>query len=134
MMKPYTWTPGQSIEDQKNGAYWERNMLALLLAVNMSQFAIPGTDKPAAGWYRHPYDGAVAIPPGMPYWEEESFSFYGWSRVVSLYGGGVTFHVPDDFDLGELRETEPDWDGHTTEEKWLRIMRMCGCFMRDEFS
>jgi hypothetical protein len=110
MMKPYTWSPDQTLEEQKNGAYWERNMMALLLAVSMSKFAYPGTEKPAAGWYKHHGDG-----------------FEGWSRIISLYAGEVTFHVPDDFDLGALPEIEPNWNGHTTEQKWLLVMDMCGC-------
>ena len=127
MMKPYTWSPDQTIEEQKNGAYFERNLLALLLAVNMSQFAIPGTNIPAAGWYRHPNDLSIDLPPDYPYWESEAFSFYGWSRVISLYGGEVTFHVPDDFDLGSLPQVKATQNYLPTEEKWLAIMQMCGC-------
>lgn len=110
MMKPYTWSPDQTLEEQKDGAYWERNMMVLLLARNMSAFNIPGTNKPAAGWYPHQGEG-----------------FEGWSRVISLYGGAATFHVPDDFDLGDLAQIEPDWDGHTTHEKWTLIMQLCKC-------
>lgn len=113
-MKPYVWNENQTIEEQKNGAYWERNMIALLFAVSMSPFKIPGTNLPAAGWYQHEGEG-----------------FEGWSRVISVYGGGVTFHVPDDFNLGSLPEIEPNWNGHTTEEKWNLVMEMCGIGQKD---
>jgi hypothetical protein len=137
MMKPYTWSPGQTLEEQKNGAYFERNMMVLLMAVSMSQFPIPGTDQPAAGWYRHPNDSGIIVVDafGFPggtdykYWEDKSFSYYGWSRVIALYGGAVTFHVPDDFDIGALPQIQPCYDGHSTEEKWYRVMHMCGCAM-----
>ena len=45
----------------------------------------------------------------------------GWKRVLSLDAGKMTFHIPDDFKIGDLRQIEPNWDGHTTEEKWQRI-------------
>jgi hypothetical protein len=45
----------------------------------------------------------------------------GWKRVLSLDGGKMTFHIPDDFKIGDLKQIEPNWDGHTTEEKWQRI-------------
>lgn len=45
----------------------------------------------------------------------------GWKRVLSLDAGKMTFHIPDDFKIGDLRQIEQNWDGHTTEEKWQRI-------------
>ncbi len=93
-MKNRCWNPSMSVEDTKELAYWERNMLAL---------------KMANGWYRH----------GDP-------SYVGWSRVLSIDGGRITFHIPDDFDVGVLHEIEPNWDGHTTLEKWDRIAKKCG--------
>lgn len=63
-------------------------------------------EKVPCGWYVH---------------DDESFK--GWSRVISLFDGKATFHVPDDFDLGSLKQIEPNWDGHTTEEKWDRICK-----------
>lgn len=107
---PYVWSPDQSLAAQKNGAYWERNMLALMLAGTInSYFHSQGWDENYCGWYRHQGDG-----------------FDDWSRVISLNGGEITFHVPDDFDLGDLPQIEPNWDGHTTEEKWRRMMKYCG--------
>jgi hypothetical protein len=50
----------------------------------------------------------------------------GWKRVLSLDGGKMTFHIPDNFNVGNLKQIEPNWDGHTTEEKWARIDRMMG--------
>jgi hypothetical protein len=105
-MKPYVWEEGMSLEEQKNGAYWERNMLALLLA-NYMNWSEKDINKTPCGWYLHGE------------WE-------GWSRVISIGNGGITFHVPDDFDLGDLPQIEPNWDGHTTEEKWNNVMLWCG--------
>jgi hypothetical protein len=45
----------------------------------------------------------------------------GWKRVLSLDNGKLTFHIPDHFNVGNLKEIKPNWDGHTTEEKWQRI-------------
>lgn len=90
------WNEAMSLEDTKNLAYWERNMLALLLA------KLVGGE---SGWYFHG-------------------EYEGWSRVISLYGGKVTFHVPDDFDLSSLKEIEKNWDGHTTFDKWENVKRL----------
>ncbi len=87
-----------SLEDTKNLAYWERNMLALFLA---NCYPI------SSGWYKEP-------------------SYPGWTRVISILNGSITFHIPDDFEIGDLRQIEPNWDGHSTEEKWKRISRICG--------
>jgi hypothetical protein len=110
-MKPYIWKEGMSEKEMRDGAYWERNMLALLLAHTLNWVAESNdtlNEDSKCGWYLHGE------------WE-------GWSRVISLYGGRITFHVPDDFDLGDLPQIEPNWDGHTTEEKWNLVMEICGC-------
>lgn len=109
-MKPYTWSPDHTLEQTKDGAYWERNMLALTLAQITNSVYNSGK----SGWYRHGDD-----------------SYTGWSRVISIANGHLTFHVPDDFDLGDLPEIEPNWDGHTTEEKWNRVMKFCRCKRED---
>lgn len=88
-MKGYEWKDGTSLEDCKNGAYWERNMLALLFA---------------DGWY---YD--------------VDNNWDGWKRVLSLKSGTVCFHIPDEFNVGNLQEIKPNWDGHTTKQKWDKI-------------
>lgn len=49
-------------------------------------------------------------------------SYPGWSRVLSLNGGSITFHIPDDFYIGKLPEIKPNWDGHTTKDKWSRMI------------
>lgn len=46
----------------------------------------------------------------------------GWSRILSLDNGKMCFHIPDDFPVGNLPEIEPNWDGHTTEDKWRRVL------------
>lgn len=99
-----TWHPNITDKEAKDIAYWERNMLALLLAVVLN-----ATTNTINGWYRHDEEG-----------------YEGFSRVISLMDGKITFHVPDDFDLGSLPEIKPNWDGHTTEEKWRFVAEMCG--------
>lgn len=109
-MKPYVWQEGMSLEEQKNGAYWERNMLATMLAVVLNTTAPKDSPVGVNGWYKHQDQG-----------------FDGWSRVISLWNGKYTFHVPDDFDIGSvLPEIEPNWDGHTTAKKWNNVMKLCG--------
>lgn len=83
-----------SVEETKDLAYWERNVLALWMA---------------DGWYK-----------------DVENNYPGWLRVLSIDNGRVTFHIPDDFDVGKLPEIIPNWDGHTTEEKWKRILSECG--------
>lgn len=108
-MKIYEWKDGMSLEETKNGAYWERNMLALLLAQQINSDYETPTNIPC-GWY---YDTDNN-------WE-------GWKRVISINNGTITFHIPDDFDIGNLKQIEPNWDGHTTKEKWKKVMDSCGC-------
>jgi hypothetical protein len=57
------------------------------------------------------------------YYDTEN-NWDGWKRVLSLDGGRMTFHIPDMFNVGTLKQIEPNWDGHTTEEKWARIDRL----------
>lgn len=110
-MKPFVWQEGMTDEETKNGAYWERNMLAVLLGVVMNNFNDHEIE-PICGWYDHQGDG-----------------FEGWSRVISIGRGDMTFHVPDGFNLGKLPKIEPNWNGHTTEEKWKVAMNNCGIDM-----
>lgn len=104
-MKIKTWSPAMSDAETKELAYWERNVLALHFA---------------EGWYVdetwHDFNGGRI----------RAARYAGWSRVLSLAGGTITFHIPDDFDVGTLPKIEPDWDGHTTEEKWRRILTARG--------
>jgi hypothetical protein len=48
----------------------------------------------------------------------------GWKRVLCLDNDKMNFHIPDDFNVGNLPQIETKWDGHTTEEKWKRIDNM----------
>jgi hypothetical protein len=89
-MKIKTWNKEMTLEETKDLAYWERNVLAL---------------KYADGFYK-----------------DLENNYAGWLRVMSLENGKITFHIPDDFDVGDLPEISPNWDGHTTEEKWKRIL------------
>ncbi len=50
----------------------------------------------------------------------------GWSRVLSLDNGKITFHIPDEFLVGNLPEIKPNWDGHSTEQKWRKILASKG--------
>lgn len=111
-MKIKTWHEGMSDSESKDLAYWERNMLALRYAEGWYNDDIPGVELD---------DGTIAIlESGM------RPRFHGWRRVLSLEGGRCTFHIPDDFPVGNLPEIERNWDGHTTEEKWRRIAEMRG--------
>jgi len=90
-----TWNENMSIEETKDLAYWERNVLAL----HYAEF----------------------------YFDDLENNFPGWKRVLSLEGGTITFHIPDEFDVGNLPKLEKsNWDGHTTEEKWSRILKSKG--------
>lgn len=107
-MRPFVWKEGMSTEETKNGAYWERNMLAVMIAVIANESWADDPRRIDCGWYKHG-------------------EWPGWSRVVSLFNGQITFHVPDDFDIGEkLPKIEPNWDGHSTADKWEKVMRWCG--------
>ena len=98
-----------TLEEYKDIGYWERNVLALLIA-RIENNARKDNDLPlSCGWY---YDRENN-------WE-------GWLRVISLFDGSITFHIPDDFQIGDLEEIEPNWDGHTTKEKYERILNFCG--------
>lgn len=100
-MKIYEWKEGTTPEESKDGAYWERNMLALQLAMFMNDVAGP----------------LIAAVPGYypcGWYNDTDNNWEGWKRVISINNGSITFHIPDDFDVGNLPEIEPNWDGHTT--------------------
>jgi hypothetical protein len=101
------WNEQMSLEDTKNLAYWERNMLALTLALQINISHAARGIKPSCGWYVHG-------------------EYKGWARVISIDYGKITFHVPDNFDMGDLKEIEPNWDGHSTEAKWKYVKGLCG--------
>ena len=131
MMKPYTWKEGMSPEEAKDGAYWERNMLALRLAVYANDAWSQYVNLLKATGHDNGVDINKPLPCGWYYDTDNNWD--GWKRVISLYGGRMTFHIPDDFDLGnKLPQIEPNWDGHTTEEKWYRAMAQSGCEVTDD--
>lgn len=97
-----------SVTDTKDLAYWERNVLAL---------------KYADGWYN---DDETYVSPYDSFEIDSSPRYLGWRRVLTLNNGSITFHIPDDFDVGNLPEIARNWDGHTTHEKWARILKLRG--------
>lgn len=102
-MEIKTWKLGMSDKETADIAYWERNMLALYLA---------------DGWYNDFVE--TPSPDGVgSLWVSR---YEGWRRVLSCFGGAACFHIPDDFDVMNLPHIERNWDGHTTEEKWNRLL------------
>lgn len=76
--------------------------------------------KDLAYWERN----VLALHYAEGWYVDKENNYPGWLRVLSLEGGKITFHIPDDFDIGNLAElSSPSWDGHTTEEKWARILK-----------
>lgn len=116
-MKIKTWHEGMSDAEAKDLAYWERNMLALRYADGWYNDDAPWTPESHAEAAKHRLViGSTNVP-----------RYEGWRRVLSLDGGKMTFHIPDNFEVGTLPEITPNWDGHTTEEKWARVLerRLC---------
>ena len=108
-----TWNPTMTDKETADLAYWERNMLALYYAY---------------GWYNDDVEKVVA-PSDSNYENEVTITaprFEGWRRVLTLADGTITFHIPNDFDVGDLPEVAPNWDGHTTEDKWRRLLNSRG--------
>lgn len=111
-MKIQTWNDSFTDKQSKDLAYWERNVLAL---------------KYADGWYNDDVEKG--------HFSDNSWfgpRYEGWRRVLSLEGGKITFHITDDFDVGNLKQIERNWDGHTTEEKWARILEARGVKVEKE--
>lgn len=78
--------------------------------------------KDLAYWERN----VLALRYADGWYEDLENNYPGWKRVLSLENGACTFHIPDSFDVGDLRQIEPNWDGHTTEQKWQHILRRFG--------
>jgi hypothetical protein len=112
-MEIKTWHPEMTLEETKDLGYFERNALALHYA---------------DGWYNDLVHVSQTVHEGeVPDFKAALVPRYlGWTRVLTLDGGKITFHIPDDFDVGDLPLVAPNWDGHTTEEKWRRILEMRG--------
>ncbi|MNI52079.1 hypothetical protein D3C73_1068360 [compost metagenome] len=123
------WNAEMSIEEAKDLAYWERNVLALKTATyaNMAYEAQLESYKRRYGHYGA---NTTELPCGWYYDTDNNWE--GWKRVISLWYGKVTYHVPDDFDMGSLQQIEPNWNGHTTEEKHRRMLKYCGVEVPDE--
>ena len=76
----------------------------------------------------------------LAYWERNMLALYyadgwysdkennypGWARVLSLNDGKLTFHIPDDFEIGDLKEIPNNWDGHSTVQKWRHVLKSRG--------
>jgi hypothetical protein len=105
-------------KNERNLEKLERNLLAVLLAKFVNRY------------YIQAYGGS--IPKGMTsgWYVDSNPEMVGFQRVISIDGGIYTFHVPDNFDLGDLPEIKPNWTGHTTDEKWATLRRVCN--MREE--
>lgn len=101
IMKYKSWSPDMTDKETAELAYFERNMLALYAA------RLGGILGLHCGWYNH-------------------FGYKGWERVISIADGYISFHVPDNFDLGDLNEIEPNWNGGTSEEKFQRLALLLG--------
>jgi hypothetical protein len=118
-MKGYVWTEDSHYtpEEEADGAYWERNMLALqyakrvneMLSLIFAAMHAPVPPQCLCGWYN-----------------DTDNNWDGWHRVISLDGGEITFHIPDDFEVGTLPKIKANWDGHTTKQKWNRIANQNG--------
>lgn len=120
-MQGYTYQKGITPEEEAEKAYWERNMLAFKYAKRVNCYeaflhSLLGKDEkdfePICGWY---YD--------------ENHEMDGWSRIVALDSGTICFHIPDNFDVGDLPEIKPTWDGYTTKEEWDLVAFDCGMDM-----
>jgi hypothetical protein len=120
-MKIKVWNASMSVEETKDLAYWERNMLALVAA---------------DGWYNDDIlfdpkvdfcpDDCAALEKAGIVLKTYKPRYHGWRRVLSISSGKITFHVPDDFDVGDLGQIDRNWDGHTTEEKWKYVASLAG--------
>lgn len=95
---PNMWHKDMNCKEAQDLAYWERNMLALYICYISPESA-------NCGWYYH----------------DDETSYNGWARVISINNGSITFHVPDDFDLGSLKQIKNNYDGHSSAAKWYKI-------------
>lgn len=64
---------------------------------------------------------ALCIADGWYYDTDNNWE--GYKRVLTIGEGQMCFHIPDDFDVGNLPQVKPNWDGHTTEEKWRIVFK-----------
>lgn len=126
-MKVKAWSPEMSDKETAELAYWERNMLALLFADGWYYDDVTFLpDCEHEGGYVEIGTNALVCRECDEAEEQHRPRYQGWRRVLTLDEGTITFHIPDDFDVGTLPMVERNWDGHTTEEKWLRVAQRCG--------
>ena len=90
----------EELEKQKDGAYTERDRLVCALSKL---------------WPSHlAFHDETDL-----FWEKD------WRNIVCIHSpaGQLTWHIHDSelCWFGHLMETEGDWDGHTTEEKYRRL-------------
>ncbi len=77
----------------------------------------------ADGWY---YDDVPRLSHTADEIVGHEPRYEGWRRVLSLQNGSITFHVPDEFDVGNLKQIPRNWDGHSTPVKWRSILERRG--------
>ena len=124
-MKIKTWNPDLSDKETADLAYWERNMLALRYAEGWYYDDVRLSKKMKDQMAKYD-DDEILTGFFQTDWSELVPRFDGWRRVLSLDGGRLTFHIPDDFEVGDLPQINNNWDGHTTQKKWERIMHVMG--------
>lgn len=130
MMEPFEYKEWMTDRQLKDGAYWERNMMVLRLAIYANDAWTQYTNLLIQTGHSKYHDINKGLPCGW-YYDENAEE--GFKRVISLYSGRACFYIPDDFDLGtKLPQIEPNWDGHTTPEKWYRMMAQNGCEVADD--
>lgn len=96
---------------------WERNMMALQYALRVNSilsgmFAamhVPCPKECLCGWYDAGECGTDHF-----------------SRILSLDGGEITFLIPDDFNVGNLPEIEPNGQNRTDFDQWNQIAENAG--------
>jgi len=120
-LKIPVYKDGMTMGEVMELAFAERNILALYLATHSNR---TWNDFVALRRAEGSTNPDLDKPEPSGYYIDESAE--GYSRVISIFDGRMTFHVPDSFDLGNLKEIAPNWDGHTTEEKWERVLEKCG--------
>lgn len=120
------WHEGMTAEEEKNLAYYERNMAVLYLA-NYSNRVWNDT---ITYEISKGVDISKATKGGQPsgWYLDNRSEMAGWSRVISVHHGKFTVHVPDDFHMGTLPQIDNNWDNHSTEEKWKRVKQYCGIY------
>lgn len=118
-MKGYVWKEGTPAEVEADGAYWERNMMALQYAARVNAldhfFKVNVLE----------HDKTEYVYPCGWYFDTDN-NWEGWKRVITLDCGSIAFHIPDDFEVGNLPQVKANWNGHTTQEKWNQIAKTAG--------